>query len=450
MQYEYIADIVLEAKTALSIGSGKNDETQDAPVQKDWNGMPIIFGTTTAGVLRHLYKEGNKDAVFGAEEDNNDQGSESRLILSNGLLLYRNREKEKDEVVECVREKLPDFFDHYRTLPIRQHTAINDKGTAVEKSKHDQEIVYAGSRFKLRVSLLCESDSPTSKTTFESILGLFYDEEFRIGSKTTAGLGNLKPITDTIKYACLDRTSDAYCNLSASLNQDEGIFDLVYKYQPQNEHKRFADYSLHLSPEDFFIFGSGFGSEDDSIDQVFKVEQVVDYDRQTLATKLLIPASSVKGSLSHRTAFHYNRRAGNFADKINTDKFEEHLGENNLAIKAIFGAKSKIENNIETGRKGKIIIDDTYIEVYEQKVFDHIKIDDFTMAVVGGAKFDEMVASICSFKMKMMIDEEGLTEDIKGAFGDAIDDLKNGRLTLGGMSSRGHGVFKAAKGEENA
>ena len=58
------------------------------------------------------------------------------------------------------------------------------------------------------------------------------------------------------------------------------------------------------------MFGSGFG--DKEADQTPVLESVIDYNngRKYLSNqKILIPASSVKGVLSHRMAFHYNNVA---------------------------------------------------------------------------------------------------------------------------------------------
>ena len=48
------------------------------------------------------------------------------------------------------------------------------------------------------------------------------------------------------------------------------------------------------------MFGSGFG--DDEADMTPVVEKIINYEKQDLIEeKVLIPASSVKGAISHRT-----------------------------------------------------------------------------------------------------------------------------------------------------
>jgi len=53
----FLAHVIIEAKTPLKVGGGKNDLFYDAPVQRDWNGLPMILGTSVAGILRRALEE---------------------------------------------------------------------------------------------------------------------------------------------------------------------------------------------------------------------------------------------------------------------------------------------------------------------------------------------------------------------------------------------------------
>lgn len=66
----YVARLVVENTTPLSIASGRDDGVFDNLLVRDANGLPAIPGTSFAGVLRHLYQQvyQNKeetDALFG-------------------------------------------------------------------------------------------------------------------------------------------------------------------------------------------------------------------------------------------------------------------------------------------------------------------------------------------------------------------------------------------------
>lgn len=441
MSYIYVADIILEAKTAISVGSGANAIDQDRPVQKDWNGMPMLLGTGVAGVLKSLYTDNDKDILFGGQKKESDayEDMESQLIVSSGLLMYNDSDDNTDKVMETCEIDLPPLFQHYKKLPLREHTAIDHKGVAVAGTKHDNEIVYKGSRFKLRIKLKALEQNDKNKKKFETILSLFYSKGFRVGSKTTAGLGNLKPVKESIDYVCLDETSYAYYNFSSSLNQDASIYTETYTHCTEKSSQIYSDLTFEMIPENFFIFSSGFGTDDGKIDAVQKKEKVVDYETQTLKEMLLIPASSIKGSLSHRTAYKFNCANGCFADSKDF-KANEHTGKNNKAVKALFGSESNLSSGQEEGHKGSIIMDDIYLDEYEEKVFDHVSIDDFTGAVIGGALFNERVATTHKpIKINLYVKEN--TQHIE-YLQESIADIQKGWLTLGGMGSRGHGVFK--------
>ena len=71
MTKRHIAHIVIEAETPLKVGSNASDFVQDAPVQKDWNGLPMILGTSIAGVLRKdfekTFDKTKAEDIFGKE-----------------------------------------------------------------------------------------------------------------------------------------------------------------------------------------------------------------------------------------------------------------------------------------------------------------------------------------------------------------------------------------------
>ena len=62
---KFIAHITFEANTALKIGSKSTDFLQDSPIQKDWNDLPMILGTSLTGVLRKEFDEESANKFFG-------------------------------------------------------------------------------------------------------------------------------------------------------------------------------------------------------------------------------------------------------------------------------------------------------------------------------------------------------------------------------------------------
>ena len=414
----FLAYVIIEAKTPLKVGGGKNDLFLDAPVQRDWNGLPMILGTSVAGILRRAFEdckgEDDVNEIFGTkdERDPNKQKG-SRLIISNALLLVDKNNKVCEELLLQKSE----FLRYFDILPIRDHVAIGANGTAKDAGKFDEEVVFKGTRFKFSLEL------DGSKEEFERILNLLSDPALRLGGGSSKGFGSLGILE--IKWGEFEPNE-----FSSSLNFSSDKF-VEFKVEDKINQK-FIKYELKISPDDFFMFGSGFG--DKEADQTPVLESVIDYNngRKYLSNqKILIPASSVKGALSHRTAFHYNKLNG-YAD----------VGSQNKAVKEIFGYE---KGKNEKGSKGKILLSDCFLNYDEQKdakVFEHVSIDRFTGGAIDSALFQEKaVVKRDKFCIEILL-KDGACDDAKEVFERALKDVIHGRLPLGGATTKGYGFFK--------
>lgn len=417
-----IAHITLECATALKVGSNNLDALQDSPIQRDWNGLPMILGTSLAGILRKKFsdKKGEEE-IFGSEaketsnQDSKDESKGSKIFFSNALLIDENNQVTEN----LLLEKSP-FLQHFLALPIREHTAITHKGVADKHSKFNAEVVYKGARFKFRMEMLIENDA--DENTFFEILDFLKDETLRIGSGGTKGRGKIKVLK--IEYGKFDENSEDYDNLSSSLNEN---------YCALPEYSAFFHYKLCLIPEDFFIFGSGGGDED--ADHIGVTESIIDYENKKLTEqKILIPASSIKGALSQRTSFYYNQLKGEFIEN-NQDLPQQRVVE-------IFGSE---KDEKKESSKGKLILSDIYckkVKLENQKVFTHVKIDDFTGGGIDGALFQEKTDTLEeSFVLEIWLKNDVEKTALK-AFELALKDLAKGALALGGGSNKGHGFFQ--------
>ncbi len=411
MNKRFIAHITIEATTPLKVGSAATDFFQDAPIQKDWNGLPMILGTSIAGVLRKEFDK-NQDEIFGKDDG-------SMVVFSNALLV-----NEENKVIETTTTQKSAFLRLFDNLPIREHTAITDKGVAKEHSKFDEEVVYAGSRFRFSLEML------EDKIVFDRLLTLLSAPAFRLGGGTTKGFGAFKIVSIMTKEI---ETPDQLVHHSSSLNAKNDFIP----YTPEKEQtKKHTKYTLKIEPKNFYMFGSGFG--DDDADMTPVLEEKIDYDTKGLSQKqILIPASSLKGALSHRTAYHYNRLTG-----ATIENGEGKTGEENEAVKTIFGHKKEQKNNQELGQKGKVLLSDCYKEFKnETKVFDHVAIDRFTGGAIEGALFQEKtIAQKDLWEIEIYL-ENIENEQIVKSFELALEDITTGMLPLGGAVTKGHGAF---------
>jgi len=405
-----IAHIVIEAKTPLNIGSSESSFFKDAPVQKDWNGLPMILGTSIAGVLRREF-DGNVNEVFGKENG-------SRVIFSNALLLDENM-----KVNEKLLLEKSSFLKSFEKLPIREHTAISHRGITKDKSKFDEEVVYKGARFKFSITIEDNLES------FEKILDSLYNQTFRLGGGTTKGYGDIK----VVEITTYSFTNEEYIDFQNSLNTT-----LNDNYTPKIK-KELTTYTLRLTPDDFYIFGSGFGDND--ADMTAVTEDVIvwsDNKPYFKENKLVIPASSIKGAISHRVAYYYNKENNIFADTMGSKEFDNYQEEKNPAVMDIFGHKKELVDNIELGQKGKLLISDCFKSSYETKIFDHVAIDRFISGAREGALFQEKVVHSDEFEITITLREKIKYQDI---FEKTLKDICDGLLPLGGMTTKGYGVF---------
>ena len=230
---------------------------------------------------------------------------------------------------------------------------------------------------------------------------------------------------------------EAYLNLNPSLNSIE------IEHLEEEENNNTADYTLDLTPDDFFIFSEGFG--DAEVDNKPTEEEIIVYNdgKIDFENRTLIPASSIKGAIAHRTAFHYNKLNKFYADTINED-LKNYVEENNQAVKTLFGEKAQVVNGNMLGERGIVILDDLYYDdIDNSKIFNHVAIDRFTGGGIDGALFSEKVSYKKDKKITLKINLFETVEDtdIIKALEEALKDICRGLLPLGGMTTKGFGMF---------
>lgn len=554
----HLARITVEAASALSIGSGRTGLENERLVAQDANGLPYLPGSSLAGVIRHEVKKRDNNIddeqlklLFGYQEwdekKKEGKGQGSRVIFSSGMLL----DKDKQTVLEGIQDL--DFSDPYYAifhhLPERDHVRINDRGVAEEYAKFRDQLAPKGARFVFEIEFLDDGDG---QSHLDELMSVIQHPAFRIGAGTRNGFGELKVIS--IKHCSLNLQDEEdvkiYLQKANSLNAPfpgEKI-PLNTKTAPENG---WTTYELSIQPENFFLFGSGELEFDLSIIKDGKSEKKepkyevdwlksapkrepwIDWSTEKAVIKsegeqeFILPGTSIKGALSHRVAFHYNRLAhkaeipghtiessGSFSsdfeelgfdldqalasfqlnvdiDKMNYppdspewDRWEERIkemsiedadlwkdyeekiedllhgrenpqttpvGENNPAVRALFGYAKNTEK--EEGQRGKVIIPDMTVapEKVEEKVFSHVAIDRFTGGAIDGALFEERVIQFSEPQSLSIWVETSAFKDemIKKAFECALNDLVDGRLALGGNTTKGHGIFSGELKNEN-
>lgn len=450
----YLARLTLECATPLSIGTGRGDGVFDVQLVTDANGLPAIPGTTLAGVLRHLFKRagGNDDLLFGHADKAKSQAS--RLEVSWGVLCDSYGRAAEGLL---LKGKLGDpLLQHAAGLAeqplIRERVRITHRGAAADKGKFDRSILPAGYRFAAELALW---GTPADSAEWQRLLDLLNDPAFRLGGATRAGLGALQVV------ACHTRTFDLTSPSDAAVFRKLGrrVDDLTGLDRIElaaNTRRRVIE--IELKPNSYWRIGQGNLPQrrDDngkSADLLPRLEQRVLWNegKGMLAKAerhLLVPAASIKGALSHRVAFHYNRFSGQFAEDMADEAIAGYdKSAANRAVRTLFG----FAKGDAAGQAGCLLIDDIYLDEYTaeknlQQVM-HNAIDRFTGGVRNHMLFsEEMVWKIpISFKITVLDDAVLDDPDIRRALDAAIADLCEGRLALGGGAGKGHGLFQGTR-----
>lgn len=441
MQFRHLLRFVIEAASPLTVGSGNKDFVTDAPVIKDVNGLPFIPGTSLAGVIRHALGESKSKDFFGfndPKDSNNGHGS--KVIFTNAIMIG-NDGNVIDGLVPINFED--QFYSMFKILPIRQHNSINEKGTVKNAGKFDEQVVYKGTRFCFEIELISSTEN---EEIIQLLIDTMFSSQLRIGGGTRTGFGEIEVIT--CKYCVLDLAKQqeliTYSGKSSSLNDNQfwGGIKLVERKKEQNK----GSYLLELKPDDFFLFGAGFGNENADMSSVR--ESIIKWSDKNIPffdnEYILIPATSIKGAISHRVAYHFNRLESVYADTLKIEDFKLHVGSKNKAVKALFGTDGNKTD--ESQERGNVLLSDLFIDPKSiaPKILNHIAIDRFTGGAIDGALFQEEVIYGNNIDLKLNIQiHKNFTNEPKiiEALESTLDDICNGMLPLGGGVNRGHGSF---------
>ncbi len=317
----YIAHFVVETNTPMAVGSGEKGLTVDRLIARDANGLPYIPGTSLAGVVRHeldnSFDDDYSNNLFGFQGDN-DKGQGSRINFSSAILLA-NDGKTVLEGLENI-DFTQDYYSYFNRLPERDHVRITSRATADTEGhgKFDEQLVHKGVRFVFEIEL---EGTAADNENWNHILNILHHPTFRIGAGTRKGFGQFKVIDCKTREIDLNENIEAYLAISSCLNKDTSNWDNFEI--DENTDSNFHHYQVKLMPENFYLFGAGIGDED--VDMAPKKESffVWDSGKPKLSEKqILIPATSVKGALSHRVAFWYNKNQNVTVD-TNAAKYDD-------------------------------------------------------------------------------------------------------------------------------
>lgn len=432
--------VVLEAVTPHGIQSGRGDATHDVLLVRDCNNLPALPATSIAGVLRHLYTQEYGEAcanqVFGFMQG--DSGSPSSIQFTWGLIHDQNNRPVEGIRDDVQQDDLLQALCHQKPI-VRQRVKLNARGSAVDTGKYDITLVPAGARYSCFMSLWSDG-SEQQEFSMENLLKQLTHPLFRLGHGTRSGQGAFR--VEALHCARWDlRTKEGrqgFINRPRS-RAETGELKSVKLTETQHQ---LLTCKLNLTAESGWRIGGGelaFSNPDEqgrSPDLLPQSEQRIQWvngKAQLRNQQAVLPASALKGTLAHRTAYHWRRLEEDWVNEASSDLLPEPLY-------SLFGCANN--DTSETGQAGNIIIDDLYIDNPQAYTQMHNKIDHFTGGVIKGALFEEELFWKTPIALSMQIkDADKLPANAIKALALSLEDLTQGWLPIGSGGSRGQGTF---------
>ena len=454
--------VVLELTSPCCISAGDDTLESDQPFVCDANGLPTLPGTSIAGMLRAAFaREVGEEAAshwFGNTSNHHENGRASRVRVTWGKL-HDQRDRPIDRRLEA--DEWDEFSSRLGLGEVRDRVRISHLGVAEDTGKFDHQLVHTGCRFSFDLDIIGDANEEGEvKRVRDTLLSALARPDTRLGGAVHSGFGAFAVTASGEIYDLSDKDDFvAFCKLSASLEEPLPLSPLRIAESSSGLKK----IELSLTPRDFFVVGGGEPmlsrvvleeQRDDAPDIVpmrtFRIDWL---PGQGMFSEpyVLLPATSIKGALAHRVAFHANRLSGRFlTDEGDLTELAAHTGEGNEVVRELFGfCKGGSGDDGDLVQAGRVLFEEVILEDARTTELTHTSIDPFTAGVRDRMLFDEEVVwregkskRPLEVRIKIAIeDPETLSETARRALDAAIKDLIAGRLSLGGGWGRGHGFF---------
>lgn len=381
-----VYSINLELDAPLCVSGGEAEYT-DSDIQRDFDGVPFVPGTSLAGAARdYLVKTGKDTSLFGTE------GRESRMSA-----LF-----------------VSDFrFEKNPKISIRDGVKLKNK-VAVATGKYDMEIIETGARGTFELEIINrEEDTLSSKdkdAMVKEILSAIDSGDIRLGANKNRGFGKMKVVKVCRESFTSKNTKDwiAYCAGERKLAEY------------QDWKTKTEDIFVTLSYE--LTLDGGI-----SIRKYSMVPDAPDYEHIKCAKKPVIPGTSLNGAIRARAGW-----------------ILEELGYPVSKVPAVldewFGY---IEKN--DAKQSEIIISESVLEGGEELFITRVKVNRFASSAVESALYKETAHFGGNTQIEVKIRKQHRDCDAMcGLMLLVLKDLANGYLAVGGQTSIGRGILKGS------
>lgn len=457
----FVARVTIEFTTPFVVSTGRSSTRSAADFVRDVNGLPAIPGTSLCGVLRHAMVDyyPNKDCnpnkkenadlaspridcLFGPSTDV--AGSASRLSVS-WAHIHNAKNVPVDGLLDPASHAHQDaVLANARIGTIRNRVRISHQGASDGRGKFEDLVVSRGHRFTFDLTL---RGTEEDEAMWTRLLALLNAPQLRLGKGTRHGHGAFEVTRCLARCFDLSDADDftAYCCLPAALDHPVSMPERTVQ---SAETSVLTVILRGLRPKTPWLFGGGAPEANEDIAPVTETVICWDNDRGHVSDRPthVLAASGIKGALSHRLAWHYNRLTGVRADTLSEQDFKTYTGEENLAVQTLLGKIPKTAN--QAGRRGWLLLDDLFLEApAPSQEVNHVSLDRFSGGARSSLLFSERVLNPADIRFDYRIilvpppDEQPQEPNIREALRATLYDVRRGRIAFGSGTGRGNGWF---------
>lgn len=399
--------LILTPESPLHISNGEG-EISDSDLIRDERGIPFIPGTGLAGALRALLSDEQAKICFG----DMDEYGESAVLVSDAVLMESN----KKDFKRSMRDGVGIETGIYRT--------------AEDTAKYNFEVVESSNPFYAVIEYTSENKTEDNSqeraknadTILESLICRILKDGLMLGAKTSRGYGRF------------------------SVHAEKKEFDFDHPEpteKPVTEWLEFDPYHPEAHFDPFTPKAESTVSFTDKIIIEFKVKgsfTVRVYNTEPSAKGESVPHSiSLRQQVGQKLpVIPGTAWAGSFRHKMLELVDEAFSGEqaNNLKnqVNELFGV-------VRPYRKSILIFSESSVEGSKERTVTRNRIDRFTAIPTQTALFSSVVMYGGNGKLEITI-RKPLNDSMLSLLRAAVQELKNGMMTVGGEAGAGRGLLE--------
>lgn len=439
---KYYYRIIFELVSPISIGCGESEES-DSDLLLDSRGYPYIPGSSLAGVYRSLFSDDTADRYFGADltvERVKDSGRKSANQLTESKVSVY------DAVLSDPEES---------KVVVRDMVALDEYKVAMDGAKFDFQVLEPGVTF---ITYLEQSmEAQEEGHVLDEIACAWREGKILLGAKTGRGYGRTR--IKEIRRCSFDLT-----------RKEKGILPRAYrKTAGLQEWLDFLMYDEAAWNSDFVSEGiaqclSHCNGDEEKQELAGIYGQYGIARKQKLETRILMDLRQT-GGISVR---QYSTDVGEAdyrqmtrqdgvpiipgtswagAFRAQMEKLNPDFARGKVLTEEFFGTVKEKEKS--ASHKTRISFAESVFKDGKWITFTRNAIDRFTGGTINGALYTEKTYYNGTAQLEILCDFTGIGKEAVREFANtlsaAIIDLQEGILSIGGLTSVGHGLFRIVK-----